>query len=195
MLPHHTTLAEKLGMTRHVSPLLMKLKNHGLATPKEIAAAAIDRGCRHYAPFAEGLHKEAPNISDEELAIGLLSPCHPYEPQLIRIGSQMLSGDNSDPEKLTRLAILERCGAIIKYIALCGQNTEPSHPFWSAILARLHAFEPAPASVMSHISRFRIETGITNPSRPNDSKIVWLRPLKPNSPVVSSGPKIHLNHE
>ena len=108
MQPHPPTLADKLGTTRHVSLLLWKLKNHGLTTPKEIAAAAIDRGCRHYAPFAEGLHKEALGITDEELAIALLSPCHPYEPQLIRIGSQMLSGENSDPAKLAHLAILER---------------------------------------------------------------------------------------
>lgn len=187
MQPHQPTLAEKLGTTRHVSPLLLKLKNHGLTTPKEIAAAAIDRGCSHYAPFAEGLHKEAPNISDEELAIALLSPCHPYELQLIRIGSQMLSSENSDPAKLAYLAIMERSGPMIKYIAQCGQKTEPDHPFWQAILTRLHAYEPAPASVMSHISRFRIETGITNPKRPNDPKIVWLRPVKQSSPKQRQG--------
>ena len=193
MQPHQPTLAEKLGTTRHVSPLLLKLKNHGLVTPREIAAAAIDRGCRHYAPFAEGLHKDVPDITDEELAIALLSPCHLYEPQLIRIGSQMLSGDNSDPKKLARLAIMERCGPVIKYIAQCGQITEPDLPFWPAILTRLHAYDPAPASVMSHISRFRIETGITNPGRPNDPKIVWLRPIKRNSPEQRQG--IHSTHE
>ncbi len=193
MQPHQPTLAEKLGTTRHVSPLLRKLKNHGLTTPKEIAAAAIDRGCRHYAPFAEGIHKDVPGITDEELAIALLSPCHLYEPQLIRIGSQMLSGDNSDPRKLARLAIMERCGPVIKYIAQCGQKTEPDLPFWSAILTHLHAYDPAPASVMSHISRFRIETGITNPGRPNDPKIVWLRPIKQHSPEQCQG--VHSTHE
>ena len=193
MLPHQPTLAEKLGTTPHVSPLLLKLKSHGLTTPREIAAAAIDRGCRHYAPFAEGLHKDAPEITDEELAIALLSPCHPYEPQLIRIGSQMLSGENSNPGKLAHLAIMERCGPVIKYIAQCGQITEPDLAFWPAILDRLHAYDPAPASVMSHISRFRVETGITNPRRPNDPKIVWLRPLKQNSPEQRKG--IHPTHE
>lgn len=178
MQPHQPTLAQKLGTTRHVSSLLLKLRSHGLVSPKEIAAAAIGRGCNHYAPFAEGLHRDAPGITDEELAIALLSPCHPYEPQLIRIGSQMLSSESTDPAKLSRLAILERCAPIIKYIAQCGQKTEPDHPFWPAILSRLHDYQPAPASVMSHISRFRIETGITNPRRPNDPKLVWLRPLK-----------------
>lgn len=193
MPPIQPTLAEKLGTTHHVSPLLLKLKNHGLTTPREIAAAAIDRGCRHYAPFAQGLHKDAPDILDEELAIALLSPCHPYEPQLIRIGSQMLSGINSDPNKLVRLAIMERCGPIMKYIAQCGQKTEPHLPFWTAILTRLHAYDPAPASVMSHISRFRSETGITNPERPNDPKIVWLRPIQQVSPELSQG--IRPTHE
>jgi hypothetical protein len=193
MQPHQPTLAEKLGTTCHVSPLLLKLKSHGLATPKEIAAAAIDRGCRHYAPFAEGLHKDAPGVTDEELAIALLSPCHPYEPQLIRIGSQLLSGESTDPAKLAHLAILERCGPIIKYIAQCGQETEPDHPFWPAILTRLQDYEPAPASIMSHISRFRIETGVTNPRRPSDPKIIWLRPLKQDLPARTHG--LHPTHE
>jgi len=177
MHPSKPTLAQKLGMTCHVSPLLLKLKRHGLATSKEIAAVAIGRGCRHYTPFAEGLHKDAPGISDEELAIALLSPCHPYEPQLLRIGSQMLSGETIDPGKLTRLAVMERCEAMLRYIAECGQKTEPEMPFWKTILDKLQSYRSAPASVMSHISRFRIEVGVTNPRRPNDPKIIWLRPL------------------
>ena len=68
----------------------------------------------------------------------------------------MLSGENSDPEKLVRLTIMERCGPVIKYIAQFGQKTEPDLPFWSGILDRLHDYEPAPASVMSHISRWSL---------------------------------------
>ena len=174
------TLAEKLGMTSHVSPLLGKLKKHGLATPEEIAAAAVARGCWHYAGMA-ALERttpiDPPGISDEELAVALLSPCHPYEPQLLRIGSQMLSGETIDPGKLTRLAVMERCEAMLRYIAECGQKTEPEMPFWKTILDKLQSYRSAPASVMSHISRFRIEVGVTNPRRPNDPKIIWLRPL------------------
>jgi len=173
------TLAEKLGMTSHVSPLLGKLKKHGLATPEEIAAAAVARGCWHYAGMA-ALERttpiDPPGISDEELAVALLSPCHPYEPMLIRIGSQMLSGKNSDPLELARLAVMEGCESVLRYIAECGQKTEPDLPFWQIILNNLPPCAPFPKEDI-HISRFRIEVGITNPFKPNTSKITWLRPL------------------
>jgi hypothetical protein len=173
------TLAEKLGMTPHVSPLLGKLKKHGLATPEDIAAAAIDRGCWHYAGLfaSEGMTtKDTSAISDEELAIALLSPCHPYEPMLIRVGSQMLSGKNSDPLELARLAIMERCESVLRYIAECGKKTEPELPFWQTILDTLPPCKPFPKEDV-HISRFRIETGFTNPFKPNTPKVTWLRPL------------------
>ena len=172
------TLAEKLGMTCHVSPLLLKLKWHGLTSPEEIGAAAIDRGCWHYAPFANGLHRDAPGISDEELAIALLSPCHPYEPMLIRIGSQMLSGGTSDPRELARLAIMERCEPVIRYIAECGRKTEPELTFWQTILDGLPPGKPLPEGIMPHISRFRSEFGVTNPLHPATPKVTWLRPRK-----------------
>jgi hypothetical protein len=68
---------------------------------------------------------------------------------LIRIGSLMLSGENSDPLKPAYLAIMERRGPMIKYIARCGQKTEPDHPFRPAILTRLDAYDPAPAPVIN----------------------------------------------
>ena len=173
------TLAEKLGMTSHVSPLLRKLKKHGLATPEEIAAAAVGRGCWHYAGLTalEGITtKDTSAISDEELAIALLSPCHPYEPMLIRIGSQMLSGRNSDPLELARLAVMERCEPVLRYIAECGKKTEPDLPFWQTILNNLPICKSFPKEDV-HISRFRIEVGFTNPFKPNTPKITWLRPL------------------
>lgn len=175
------TLAAKLGIPTHLSLLLRKLAKHGLKTPKELAAAAVGRGCFHYEDFAGGLQIDSPAISNEELAIALLSPCNPYQPQLIRIASQLLSSPDTNLRTLAQLAIEERCAPILKYIALCGSKTEPDLPFWNDLLSLLGDCKAAPSGVMPHISRFRSETGIVNPKRPLDPKIIWLRPSRKDS--------------
>ncbi len=176
-------LAHKLGTVPHVSPLLRKLAKHGLTSPEHMAATAVARGCTHYAnmpAWKNAETMEAPEISNEELAIGLLSPCHHYEPLFIRVASQLLSAPESSPATLAQLANMERCVPILKHIATCGKTTEPENPFWTTILENLpktqHRLPEFPATAI-HISRFRLETGITNPFKPNQPKIVWLRPF------------------
>lgn len=181
--PVQPTLAEKMGTVPHISALLHKLTRHGLKSPEEMVACAVGRGCKHYAnmPGWGGIQppSSTEKITDEELAIGLLSPCHTYEPLFIRVASQLLSSPRSNPITLVRLATMERCLPTLKYIASCGKETEPENPFWAAILENLpvsqHNHPEFPKSRI-HISRFRIETGITNPFKPNSPKIVWLRP-------------------
>ena len=181
------TLASKLGTVPHISPLLRKLATHGLKTPEEMAACAVSRGCLHYANMPKWKDIQplsTPKIINEELAIGLLSPCHPYDPLFIRIGAQLLSAPQSNPKTLVSIARMERCLPTLKYIAICGNETEPENPFWNAILETLpisdHSQPEFPKSRI-HISRFRTETGITNPFKPNLPKTVWLRP-NPHNP-------------
>jgi hypothetical protein len=172
------TLGDKLGIPIRESPLLHKLAEHGLTTTKELAAAAIGRGCYHYSAFAGGLQKDAPAITNEELAIALLSPCHLYEPQLIRIGSQLLSYPECDAEMLLKLAIEEQCASVLKHIAECGHKTEPELPFWKKLLEPLQEWKSSSEYTNIHISRFRSETGIVNPKTPDFPKIIWLRPSR-----------------
>lgn len=180
--PPKVALASKLSNIVHLSLLLRKLAKQGLDTPEKMAGCAVARGCSHYANMPKWKDIQPlnlPEISDEELAIGLLSPCHPYEPLLIRIGSQLLSAPQSNPNTLARLATMERCLPILKYIARCGKETEPNNPFWTEILGNTpNSNHPQPefAKTHIHISRFRTETGITNPFKPDLPKTVWLRP-------------------
>ena len=175
------SLATKLGTIPHFSLLLRRLAKHGLKTPEEMAACAVGRGCHHYANMPKWRDIQtspAPEISNEELAIGLLSPCHAYDPLLIRVGAQLLSSHQSNPETLVRLAEMERCVAPLKYIATCGRDTEPENPFWQDILQYLttkRRTHPEFPESSIHISRFRSETGITNPFKPGAPKVVWLR--------------------
>jgi hypothetical protein len=177
MEKHLPTLARKLGKPTHVSPLLKKLERAGIANTKEMAATAIARGCHHYAgclPTVPVPARNSQTISDEELAIALLCPSNPYDPMLVRIGSQLLSKQTCNPEKLIALAKRERCEAILKYIAQAGKETEPDSSTWEYLIARLPQSREPKKGILPHKSRFRRETGITNPQKPT-LKAQWLR--------------------
>ena len=167
------TLAQKMGNVPHISPLLKKLQRAGIASPDEMGAAAVQRGCFHYVNCFPAAAKSAPEISDEELAIALLSPANPYNPMYLRVGSQLLSKDSCNPEKLVALAKQERCESVLKHIAELGAETEPDNPFWKYLVAGLARYPNPKQWVMPHKSRFRIEAGIVNPLRPQP-KIQWL---------------------
>ncbi len=38
---------------------------------------------------------------------------------------------------LERLAIQERCGVVLRHIAVCGRKVEPANRFWAELLALL----------------------------------------------------------
>jgi hypothetical protein len=177
MEKHLPTLARKLGKSAHVSPLLKKLVRAGIANTKEMAATAIARGCHHYEGCLPTLPIPASTfetISDEELAIALLCPSNPYDPMLVRIGSQLLSKQSCNPKKLIALAKRERCEAILKYIAQAGKETEPDSSTWEYLIAQLLKFGEPKKGILPHKSRFRREPGITNPQKPK-LKAQWLR--------------------
>ena len=186
------TLARKLGIAEHHSLLLRKAGDAGLHGASELIGLAVVRGCRHYqggpepvpiAPLSRAI------FSDEELAVALLSPCLPYSPRALRVGAQMLSGLGNQPRRLALLARKERAETVVRHVAAAGRQTEPHESFWDELLA---ALPPAsslhsvfPAGVLPHPSRFRTETGLTDPSNPvtqGGPQTVWLRPTPP--PVV-----------
>lgn len=125
-------------------------------------------------------------FSDEELAISLLSPCLPYSPRTLRVGAQMLGSGGNQARRLALLARKERAEIVVRHIAAAGRQTEPHEPFWDELLA---ALPPAtslrsvfPTGVLPHPSRFRTETGLTDPSNPKTGggpKTIWLRPTLP----------------
>jgi hypothetical protein len=170
------TLAEKLGTTSHLSPLLVKARRLGLANSESLESLAVARGCWHYK------HPEMatiPNVSEnqfgnEELAIALLSPCLPYEPHTIRLGAAMAGASGNDPKTLAWLAETERCVPQLRYIARAGAQLEKDNVFWPELLRRLPASEEPKDGVMPHPTRFVSMTGIT---RAGTQRVtVWIRP-------------------
>lgn len=170
------TLAQKLGTTPHISPLLMKARRLGLPTGEHLEALAVARGCRYYGggnlPAAPAIPRN--QFSDEELAIALLSIAQPYSPQGVRVGAAVASASHIDPQNLTWLARLERSEAVLRYVAECGVRYERQNPFWPKVLAALPATQPLPSGVLPHPTRFIAMTGITR--RGVETVIEWIRP-------------------
>lgn len=165
------TLAEKLGMPAHHSLLLRKAREVGLYDAYALIGLAVARGCRHYRGGPEPVPAQPLShaaFSDEELAIALLSPGLPYNSRALRVGAQMLGSRSNQPQRLALLARKERAETVVRHVAAAGRHTEPHEPFWSELLAALPAAltrrSTCPAGVLPHPSRFRVETGLSDPS-------------------------------
>jgi hypothetical protein len=169
------TLAEKLGMTAHISGLLIKAKRLGLDADG-LERLAIQRGCDYY---HEGDSLPPPTVtsgqfSNEELAIALLHPCLRYHPQTLRLGAAMLGAEENSPETIARLAKWERCESLVRYVAEAGKRFEPKNEFWSKLLMLLPVSPPPKSSVVPHPTRFVAMTGITR--RGVETITEWIRP-------------------
>ncbi len=174
------TLAQRLGMTVPVSPLLKKAERMGFDTPEKIEDLARERGLQYYSDPVWEVNEEGggyvagESLSNEEIAICLLSVALPYSQQRIRMGGAMLAASGNDPALLARLAIGERCERVVHYIASLGLKVEPQNPFWDGLLRLLPEFEPPRPDLLPHITRFVAMTGVTRNGR--ETVMQWIRP-------------------
>ncbi len=169
------TLADRFGTTTHLSPLLRKARRLGLG-PEELDLLAVQRGCDYY-------HNDEPlppppvtleQLSNTELAIALLNPALRYDPQSLRLGAAMLSAPGNSPTDVAYLAGLERCQAVVRYVAECGRKFEPQNPFWPSLLGLLPKTRPLKPGVLPHPTRFVAMTGFTR--RGPQTVVEWIRP-------------------
>lgn len=172
------TLAEKLGTTTHLLPLLQKAQRLGLGA-EELERLAIQRGCDYYhngeplppVPVSQS------EFSNEQLAIALLNPALRYRPQTIRLGAAMLGARGTEASTIAHLARMERCEAIVRYVALAGQRYEAENPFWQELLASLPTTTAPKSGVLPHPTRFIAMTGITRHGV--ETVTEWIRPAFP----------------
>ncbi len=153
----------------------MKAKRLGLG-PHELAVLAVQRGCRHYSNGDEagGELVSRGQFPDEELAIALLSTAMPYDPHSIRFGAAMLGSELNSPRQLARLAVMERCVALVRHISEAGKKFEPENCFWPELLELLPPSDPPKEGIFPHPTRFVAMTGFT---RQGPGLVVeWHRP-------------------
>jgi hypothetical protein len=168
-------LAEKLGTTTHLSALLRKARRLGLDA-ELLERLAIQRGCDYYdsGERAPLLQVSTQAFSNAELAIALLNPALRYDPQTLRLGAAMLSAKDNSPEEIAMLALMERCEAVVRYVAEAGRKFEPENPFWTRLLQLLPLTPALKSGVLPHPTRFVAMTGFT---RQGPGLVVeWIRP-------------------
>lgn len=172
------SLARRLGTTTHLSLLLHRLRRRGLDTPEKLAALAESRGLRYYASAkaTPGRYDDfpIPDVTDEELAIALLHPSLPWDPQRIRLAAALLAAPGVRAPVIARLAVMERSSAVVREIALAGQAEEPDNGFWPVLLSLLPPTPSVPPGVLPHRSRYMAIAGRTRPGTPPARQ--WIRP-------------------
>jgi hypothetical protein len=180
MEPPPPVLAAKLGTTTHLSPLLRKARRLGLDA-EGLERLAIHRGCDYYdkgealAPIAVSTSK----FSNAELAIALLNPALRYNPWTLRLGAAMLGATGNSPKEIALLAAMERCEAVVRYVAEAGRKFEPQNRFWSNLLQLLPSTPPPKSGVVPHPTRFVAMTGFTR--RGEETVVEWIRPTAPET--------------
>jgi hypothetical protein len=174
-------LAVLLGSGVHRSVLLHRAAALGLPDTEALSREAWRRGCRYYAPpgLPPGRSSLAEGLRDEELAIALLHPSLPADPQRIRLGAAMLAAPGNSARRVARLAVCERAERIVVEIVSAGLRYEPEVPYWRELLALLPPVPPVPEGVLPHHTRFVALTGRRGPHLPPGSHARWIRPSAP----------------
>lgn len=160
-----TTLARELGDTAHISGLairLARLSGAGSRLPDWLLKTAVERGAKHYQrDFDPSLPPDNPGISDEEIGIALCLAEHPYRLDTLRAASQLLSSPRVDPQRLARLAEMERVEPVLLHIsAACARVDETREP-WATLRRLLHPRRRVRTDALPHWTRFAILPGLT----------------------------------
>jgi hypothetical protein len=174
------TIAEVLGGTPHLSPVLRKARRIGLRSVDDLLRLAVLRGCNHYGrpDFEETPVKDpGPNVfTDLDLAIALCSGAQINDPLVIRCAAQLLGSEEINPSQLARRARMERCEVVVAHIATAAaQGDVGRSDFWNVVLADLGPVKPPKPGVLPHRSRFMLQSGI---AAPNGRLTIWLRPKR-----------------
>jgi len=179
------TVAEQIGQTPHLSPLLRRLRRSGLTEPHDLRRLAVDRGCWHYRQPDDDFEKQAPRsheletISDLELAMGMLTAAQRFDPIFVRCAAQLLSGPGIAVDAVARLAVQERVVPVVRHIARAGAAEDVvGREKWQRLLAMLPAAPEVSEGRLPHRTRFVSDSGLTR----RDGRLdrtghrVWLRP-------------------
>lgn len=165
------TLAAKMGNTHHLSPLLRRVSRRLGFKDIESAliAEAIKRGATAYI-VPEGNWLPVDFLSDEELAVALMSLELSADTTRIRVAAQLLTNSGTDICKLIHLARMERVVPILRHICACATHYRHDLQPWSRMAEALGA--QTLEGVLPHHSRFVFMPGIDRKRMPQPPR--WL---------------------
>ena len=154
MTPAERTLAERLGMTRHVSPLRRRVERLALQWPAPDARCVEDwlvevanaRGARivvRPGGPAPGFRPPDPGVlSNEELVVALCQPNCLDRPQILRLAAQLISRGAIYPAALRLTAARERAEPVLAELARQALKVDPQHAIWREIARNCRSSRP-----------------------------------------------------
>jgi hypothetical protein len=149
-----TILAQRLGLTVHVSPLRRRLQRLSEGLPAPDAACLEDwllevanaRGARVvFRPRPPGKAFVAPSctaLSNEELVVGICQLQSLDRPQLLRVAAQLVSRQAVDAVRLVQVAVRERAEVVLAELARQALRVDPNHAAWRTLQQRLKTSGP-----------------------------------------------------
>lgn len=170
-------LANRLGTTWHVSPLMMKIKRlmkkypaHETDVPEDwLIDVSIGRGLQQFVRDTAGDETFIPpptaEFSNEELVVALCNTALLDRPQMVRMAGHIISRGDLDVMKLKRLIVMERVEVVVAELARAALRIDPEHPAWKT-LWQVYQKHAGVRSPVIHWSR------LANPVMDSQHKIV-----------------------
>ena len=149
MTPENSTLAQRLGVTVHVSALRIRLADLMRAYPSTGVQCAEDwlldvanaRGARFVTrwPLASADFVPPPLslLSNEELVVAICQPHNLDRPQMLRAAAQLVSMQAVNAEILLATARRERAELVLAELARQAVHVAPEHSVWRVLTEAL----------------------------------------------------------
>ena len=146
-----TTLAQRLGVTCHVSALRFRVQQLFRDYPSAGAACLEDwlldvanaRGARFVTRYPPASAAFVPPpltaLSNEELVVAICQPHNLDRPQMLRAAAQLISMQAVDAQKLAHWDGSERAALVLGELARQAVLVEADHPVWHALATALPA--------------------------------------------------------
>jgi hypothetical protein len=167
MIPGNSTLAQRLGVTVHVSALRIRLADLMQAYPSAGAQCLEDwlldvanaRGARfvtRWPPASAGFVPPPLSLlSNEELVVAICQPHNLDRPQMLRAAAQLVSMQAVSVEVLLATASRERAELVLAELARQAVHVAPEHSIWRS-LAVAFKYVALPRDPIMHWSRLAV---------------------------------------
>ena len=162
-----STLAQRLGVSVHVSPLRFRLARLMLEFPSPGAQRLEDwlldvvnaRGARfvtRWPPAGPDFVPPALTVlSNEELVVAICQPHNLDRPQMLRAAAQLVSMQSVNAEVLLAAARRERAELVLAELARQSIHVDATHTVWLKIYQAI-AQRPFPRSPILHWTRLAV---------------------------------------